>query len=214
MKEDLLMFWGWTRNDHSYKGLVDTAPKNWQIHTINFEDLVTHGWIDKLSENVRQHLEEKNLNKVHVMGHSMGGALALQFTHQNPKLVNSLYLLDSAGVYGHETLPQLFTNFFKSHSLHGSKKAKENSKAMYRAFRRPLAHLRLAKYAQFVDLQEEAKQIRVPTTLIWGEKDHLIPVWQGERFHELIPGSKLIVLPGMDHDWPLHAPRLFWENIR
>lgn len=208
------MFWGWTANDHSYKGLVKSAPKNWHLYPINFEYLMHRGWVDRLSESVEQFLKEKKLKKVHVMGHSMGGALALEFAFRNPERVKSLSLLDSAGVYGHETLPKLFSNFFRSHSLKNKGERGENLKAIYRAIKKPVSHLRLAKYAHFVDLQKEAKQIKVPTTLIWGEKDHLEPLWEGEQLHKLIPHSKLVVLLGMDHNWPLHAPHLFWENIK
>ncbi len=212
-KENLLTFWGWTRQDTSYKGLIKKAPEDWDIFTLNFEELVKSGWVEKLGENVTKFLDENNLERVNIMGHSMGGALALTYTYLHPERVDRLFLLDASGVYGNETLPQLAKNFLKSHSLQGRKKAGENLKAIYRAIRRPIAHIKLARYAHKIDLQEEASSINTPTIIIWGESDHLNPLWQGKRLHALIKNSKLVVLPGMDHDWPLHAPELFWKNI-
>jgi pimeloyl-ACP methyl ester carboxylesterase len=39
----------------------------------------------------------------------------------------------------------------------------------------------------------------VPTMLVWGEKDPIIPVSHGRRAHELMPGSRLEVFPGAGH---------------
>ena len=39
-------------------------------------------------------------------------------------------------------------------------------------------------------------RIDVPTLLIWGEDDRLVPPSFGEAYRALIPGSRLVVLPG------------------
>jgi pimeloyl-ACP methyl ester carboxylesterase len=49
------------------------------------------------------------------------------------------------------------------------------------------------------DLTNDAKQVTVPTFLLWGETDQETPQAIGKRFHELIPNSKLVILPGQDH---------------
>lgn len=190
-----------------------SAPKNWDIYSLNFDDLYKAGWIEKLGENVNEFLAENRLDKVCIAGHSMGGALALTYAYLHPERVNKLFLLDASGIYGNETIPQLVMNFFRSHSPQGNTKRSENMKAIFRAFKRPIANLKLAKYAYKVDLQEEARNIKVPTTIIWGESDHLNPLWQGKKLHKLIRNSKLIILPDADHSWPLYAPELFWKNI-
>lgn len=213
MTNDMLFFWGWTRNDHSYRGLVDKATKGWNIHALNFEYLTEGGWISEINRNVIKYLEEKKLQHVSIMGHSLGGAFALQFAHAYPEKVKHLYLLDACGVYMHMSLPVLVKNFFLSNTHHGKRKSNENIKASLRFLRKPLRDARLASYAYKVDLQKEAAEVHVPTTILWGEKDHLNPLEQGKRFHELIKNSKLIILPNMDHDWPLHKPELFWENV-
>ncbi|GEM_PF-6928994 len=213
-EENLLLFWGWTRNGTSYEKLIENAPEGWNVYTLKFEDLMKAGWVNKLAENVTRFLDEKNLERINVVGHSMGGALALEYAYQHPERVEQLFLLDASGIYGQETISQLVFSFFKSHLLHGRKKGVENLKAMWRVFRRPIVHLKLAHYARKIDLQEEAKNIKVPTTLIWGENDYLNPLWQGKKLHQLIRNSKFIVLSGMDHDWPLHAPELFWKNVK
>ncbi len=41
--------------------------------------------------------------------------------------------------------------------------------------------------------------LRVPTLILWGDRDRLVPLSRGQRFHAEIPGSTLVVLPGLGH---------------
>jgi pimeloyl-ACP methyl ester carboxylesterase len=41
--------------------------------------------------------------------------------------------------------------------------------------------------------------IGVPTLILWGGRDRLIPPEHGERFHRDIAGSRLVVFPGLGH---------------
>lgn len=213
MSKNLLILGGWGRNEKSYQHLIVSTPPDIKIYFISYEDLIPNGQIDGFNERVLEFLDKNNLDKFYLMGHSLGGALALEFSYHNPGRVEELILIDSAGIYGQETISQALKSFFKSHTLHGKKKALENIKALYRIIRKPLLHYKLAHFAHHIDLQQEAKTIKIPTIILWGEKDYLTPLWQGQKLHELIKGSKLIVLKGMDHDWILHSPELFWQNI-
>jgi pimeloyl-ACP methyl ester carboxylesterase len=40
---------------------------------------------------------------------------------------------------------------------------------------------------------------RIPTLIVWGEHDSIIPVAHGEAAHEAMPGSRLEVFPGAGH---------------
>ena len=46
---------------------------------------------------------------------------------------------------------------------------------------------------------ERIRGLRVPTLVLWGELDRLIPPHHAERFHRDIPGSRLVVFPGLGH---------------
>ncbi len=48
-------------------------------------------------------------------------------------------------------------------------------------------------------ISREAHLISQPTLLLWGENDCEIPLADGERLHELIPGSRLIVFLNCGH---------------
>lgn len=49
------------------------------------------------------------------------------------------------------------------------------------------------------DLALRVPEIRVPTLILWGGRDRLIPPDQGERFHREIAGSRLEVFEALGH---------------
>lgn len=46
---------------------------------------------------------------------------------------------------------------------------------------------------------ERIRELRVPTLILWGELDRLIPRTHAELFHRDIAGSRLVVFPGLGH---------------
>ena len=53
----------------------------------------------------------------------------------------------------------------------------------------------------------------VPTMIVWGEDDNIIPVTHAYATHEAIPGSRLEVLPGAGHFLPFEEPAWFTEVL-
>ena len=49
----------------------------------------------------------------------------------------------------------------------------------------------------------------MPTLLIWGDRDPIIPVEHGRAAHEPMPGSRLELLDGAGHFPQLERPRRF-----
>jgi pimeloyl-ACP methyl ester carboxylesterase len=53
----------------------------------------------------------------------------------------------------------------------------------------------------------------MPTLIVWGQDDPVIPLGHARRGHEAMPGSELVVLPGVGHFPPLQAPEAMVEAI-
>jgi pimeloyl-ACP methyl ester carboxylesterase len=51
--------------------------------------------------------------------------------------------------------------------------------------------------------------VEMPTLLVWGERDPIIPVWHGRRAQQLMPGSELEILPEAGHFPQLDEPGRF-----
>ena len=50
---------------------------------------------------------------------------------------------------------------------------------------------------------------RVPTLLVWGRHDHIIPLSHGERAHARMPGSRLEIFEAAGHCPHLDEPDRF-----
>lgn len=55
--------------------------------------------------------------------------------------------------------------------------------------------------------------IKVPTSLIWGDKDQVTPLAQGRQLNRLIAHSRLNVLENVGHIPHIEAPDLFYEAL-
>jgi pimeloyl-ACP methyl ester carboxylesterase len=55
--------------------------------------------------------------------------------------------------------------------------------------------------------------IKVETTLIWGDRDTLTPLAQGQDIHGLIQGSRLTVIPDIGHIPQVEDPRTFGKVL-
>jgi pimeloyl-ACP methyl ester carboxylesterase len=57
-------------------------------------------------------------------------------------------------------------------------------------------------------------RIEVPTLLVYGDNDVRTPLAVGEDLHAAIPGSRLVVLPGVGHVCNVEAPDAFNRVVR
>lgn len=55
---------------------------------------------------------------------------------------------------------------------------------------------------------------QMPTLIVWGENDRIIPVEHGRRAHAAIPGSRLAVIPGTGHFPHAEEPAHFVSILR
>jgi len=58
------------------------------------------------------------------------------------------------------------------------------------------------------------RTLSMPVGIIWGRTDAVTPLWQGERLHELIPQSRLIVLDHVGHIPYIEDPPQFTAALR
>lgn len=211
-EKNLVILWGWGRNDRSFQGLINTAPSDWKIYPIQLTDLLPKGKIEERMAAVSRFLTKHNLAKASFLGHSVGGALALEFAYHYPERVTKLYLADSEGVHSKEpTITAAMTVFRDTYNREEGPVA--FLRYISRLAQKPILHIKLGRFAHHVDLQKEAKRVKVPTVILWGEKDGITPLWQGKILHKLIPKSKTVIFKDQGHDWIIYNPELFWKNI-
>lgn len=141
------------------------------------------------------------------LGHSNGGRILLNLCAENPKKLEHLILLDSAGVYELSSKRDVARSLSKKfgflkhipgltkvwHKLTGTTdyaRAPENMK-------KTLANMLES------DKNLDIGKVTTPTSIIWGEADTVTPPHQGEKMYAEIVGSSF----DMHKDWT-HAPYL------
>ncbi len=190
---DYLILGGWVRSEKSYRGLIASSPQSNKL-------LFLHHKEAEKPKNILKFINEKKINKINLIGHSIGGAMSIEFANKYPKRVNMLYLVDCEGIYGNETTTKILFNLAKSQIHHGHKKLNANLRSVIQIIQNSKLAFKTAKYAHYAHFVEELKSLKIPVVVLWGEKDTITPLWQGQMIHKLKKGSKLIILRNMDHD--------------
>jgi len=157
-------------------------------------------------------MESQKISKATLVGSSLGGWIAMDFAIQHPKLVEKLVLVNSAGM-PFDRLPAVDLNpaslaatrdllralFYNkqlvSEEFVGSVFAKHLHDNDGYTIQRTLAGFSAKN--QFED--KKLGSIHLPTLVIWGKDDELIPFSKGEQLHSGIQGSKLAVIEQCGH---------------
>ena len=149
-----------------------------------------------------------------VVGNSTGGLVAARLAATRPDLVDRLVLIASSGLFDEtEDFQKLMVRsataanvdkimrhiFFDQAFIPQSTIDAVADYFLSSRRVRLKSFMKTARRLRSVNLTEELQSIRVPTLLIWGADDHVIPVGVARKFHALIPGSRLVVLDRCGH---------------
>ncbi|MFC4507250.1 MULTISPECIES: alpha/beta fold hydrolase [Streptomyces] len=217
-----------------------------RTHTVVAPDLLGHGASDKpradysvaaYANGVRDLLTTLGIESATLVGHSLGGGVAMQFAYQFPERTERLILVSAGGV-GREVNPAL-----RLVSLPGAHLALS-------ALRLPGMRLQVGLVVSLMklldtDLGQDAPDLLnlvdalpdetsrnafirtlravvdwrgqvvtmldrcyltagMPTMLLWGDRDSVVPVRHAYGAHEAMPGSRLEIFEGAGH-FPFHS---------
>ncbi|MFI8230446.1 alpha/beta fold hydrolase [Streptomyces sp. NPDC085900] len=225
---------------------AELIPDLARTHTVIAPDLLGHGDSDKpradysvaaYANGVRDLLTTLGIESATLVGHSLGGGVAMQFAYQFPERTERLILVSAGGV-GREVNPVL-----RFVSLPGAHLALS-------ALRLPGMRLQVGAAVRLMrlldtDLGQDASELLtlvdalpdetsrnafirtlravvdwrgqvvtmldrcyltqgMPTMLLWGDRDSVVPVRHAHRAHEAMPGSRLEIFEGAGH-FPFHS---------
>ncbi len=190
-------------------------------HHILAPDLLGYGHSDRPkdadysiameSEVVRGFMDAMHVDKADVLGVSMGGWVALKLAADHPERVRRLVLVGSAGfafesqlsessfspatVADVRTLMELQTDRAKLMPDFVARDFVRKSRQEGWIFRRAM-HSMLAGR----DLMDgRVARVTMPTLLVWGTADRLVPFAVGERMRRELPSAKLVAIPNCGH---------------
>ena len=173
------------------------------------------------SERLLGFLDSLGIEKCHLGGNSMGGAISLQFALDHPERLASLTLLNNAGVIGTEEselqhlveqgesplVPRGPSDIDRLMAFIAYKPRfipNQFKKLMF-ADVKPHEKLLDKIFGQIADdglnnpLNDRLKEIQVPTQIIWGRHDRLLDVTCAIVQHEGIANSELVIFEDVGH---------------
>ena len=183
--------------DHRGHGKSDKPKANYSIET--------------LSNDLYSIIKELNLDKVTLVGHSMGGMTALTFALNHPDKVSKLILVGTSAkmtllgyiqlwIMMHISSYESFVRGMIDFQHH-----KPSEQIKKESFERAMRTPKFASYECFTefmknyDIRERISQIRIPALIVVGSKDEATPVEMSQYLNREIKGSKLQIIPDSKH---------------
>jgi pimeloyl-ACP methyl ester carboxylesterase len=224
-------------------------------HRVVAPDLFGHGESAKprgdyslgaFASGVRDLLGALGIDQATIVGHSLGGGVAMQLAYQFPELAERLVLVDSGGL-GPEVSPLL-----RAATLPGSEivlplltrpgllnagagvgrllgrlglQVGTDVREMARGHATLADHgarqAFLSTLRAIIDVGGQRVDARdrlylaskLPTLIVWGERDPIIPVAHGRGAAKLISGSRLEIFSGAGHFPHMEDPYRFAELL-
>jgi len=168
--------------------------------------------IATFSDFLQAFMQSQNLSKATLVGNSLGGWIALDFTVRHPEMVEKLVLVDSAGIPWSPAPtvhlnPSTLDEMREILNICFYDKKFVTDEAVARAFTNRLGNndgytVQRTMAGTGAEPQFETAKlnsIKASTLVVWGRQDELVPLSVGERLRDGIAGAKLVVIDQCGH---------------
>ena len=147
---------------------------------------------------LRALLEEVGLERANLIGHSLGGVVCARVAAFWPDLVESLVLVAPAGLLDRRRPSQYALPIAAALRQARPRFLRVVASDSLRAG--PLTVYRAGKQLLGDDaLHGQLSSIRVPTLLVWGERDPIVQPRLAAEYQRAITGAELVILVGAGH---------------
>jgi pimeloyl-ACP methyl ester carboxylesterase len=225
----LLLLHGAFSSLHTFNEWNKSLKKHYRVIRLDLMGFGLTGPNDANDYSMENHirvlktfLNVLKIEKCHVVGNSLGGWLAWEFTYRYPQKVDKLVLIDSAGFLEEENVPipfklartpvfgriikyvvrpQILEQFLRQVYFNQNKVTEQLITRYYELFNRegnPDAFLKLVNQP-VSDSTGALKHINNKTLILWGREDMWIPVHNAYRFHAMLINSTLKIYPKVGH---------------
>lgn len=181
---------------------------------------ILHTSVGGLAKFVHRFFEARQLERINLLGNSLGGHVALVHTLKHPERIRSLILTGSSGLFENgmgDSYPKRGDYDYIRRKTEvtfydPAVATKELVDEVYSITNNRLKAIKiiaLAKSAIRNNLGEELNQIKHPTLLVWGNNDTITPPFVAREFNRLIPNSELHFIDKCGHAPMMEVPGEF-----
>ncbi len=225
--EPLLLLHGLFGALSNFEGIINHFSKNYKvtvpllpIFDLPLREVSLLGMVEYIKSFVRI----KGYERVHVLGNSLGGHLALLYALDCPENIRSITLTGSSGLFESafgSTFPKRGDyDYIKTktegvfyNSEMASKALVDEVFDMVNDRNKAIRLVVTAKSAIRNNLRGKLHEIKVPTLLVWGKQDEVTPPFVGEEFNKRIANSTLIWIDKCGHAPMMEEPEQFNQAL-
>jgi pimeloyl-ACP methyl ester carboxylesterase/DNA-binding CsgD family transcriptional regulator len=198
-------------------------------------DISFEAWVRDLEAVV----DAAGLERFALLGHSQGGAIAVEYAVRHPERVTHIVLLGSfARGWMERDLAQrhieelqavlklvevgwgrddpAYRQIFSSGFMPNASLEQLNSMSeLQRVSASPECAVRIIQSLFHIDVREAASRIKCPTLVLHARGDRRVPFEEGRIFASLVPGARFVPLEGENHILMSNEPayRQFFEEL-
>lgn len=187
----------------------------------------TPDWLDTVGDlaffymDLIDHLK---LPQVHLVGTSIGGWIAAELATRSCEMIKTLTLVAPAGIHVKGVKKgdmfmwspeELAQNLFHNQEIARAMPQPANEAELLVVLKNRLMTAKLGWQPRFYNphLRKWLHRVDVPTLIVWGDDDKLIPADYGTAYRDLIPGSELEIIPACGHLPHVEHAELFASKV-
>ena len=230
--EPIIFVHGFISTGVWWQPALEHLPASFRAYTVDLracgesESIDTNHTLAQYADDLHQFVEQMGLQQFILVGHSMGGGVAMQYALNHQDRLKALVLVDPMAAFGTRISPEI-TAWINAQQGN----AEGIRQIILGAFATPPTGAYLEKLvedgtrwdkpiylgtmddmAQF-NISDRLPEITVPTLLTWGDKDTVIPFAAIVDIFTKIPGCALEVWHGVGHSGPIEIPGRFMKLL-
>jgi len=209
----------------NYRIIAPALPGFGESH-----DVKSLNSINKMAQMLIKLINEKNINKFHLLGHSMGGMIVQEMAKISGEKIKKLICFATGSI---GDIPDRFESIDTSIEKLKEEGIKETVKRIppkwfvkgqkaknYYLCENAVKQIKeVTAYNALVAMKnwrgyENLKNIKQDTLIIWGDKDVSYNFNQVDTLKKNIPNSKLEIFKGCSHNVHLEEPQKFNETVK
>jgi pimeloyl-ACP methyl ester carboxylesterase len=216
----LLIVHGGGKGARAWRKNAESLSKNFRVY---IPDLPGFGYSESANgrfdlpdyiDFVANFAEAVGIDSFYLMGHSIGGGISLHYALQFPQKVKGLVLI-SSWCLGYETalwirfLSQpIFCKSFGEAGIAVMNGIESLVRRFHPRFKfdSPMSHVNMDIGTKMINLKGQTtvllnrlSQLLMPTMLVWGSNDPVVPAHQAYTAGELIPDCEVHIFRGCGH---------------